>query len=205
MPDRPSTVFLVDDDPAVRESLSLLLESEGYRVEVHPDAAGFLAACGPGLYGCVVTDLSMPGMDGIALQAEMARRGLQLPIVFLTGHGSIPTSVKAIKAGAVDFLTKPVSGSRLLQGVAAALALCERRQGEAERNSNAVSAIAELTDREREVMALVVKGLANKEIARSLGISHRTVEIHKAHVMRKTGAQNLIDLVQIHEAATGSH
>lgn len=197
MSDRAPSVFLVDDDPAVRDALSLLLEAEGYTVETHASAALFLAACKPESFGCVVMDLRMPGMDGIQLQEEMARRGYLLPIIFLSGHGDIPTSVRAIKAGAVDFLTKPVVGTELLQRIAAALNVAKRRQAEASQSARAASLLAGLTEREREVMQLVVAGLPNKKIAMKLGISHRTVEIHKAHVMRKTGAANALELARM--------
>lgn len=197
MDERDLSVFLVDDDPAVRDALSLLVESEGYRVETYASADAFLAACEPGRRGCVVIDLRMPGMDGIQLQEEMARRGFLLPIIFLTAYGDVPTSVKAIKAGAVDFLTKPVSGTHLLRCIAAALAEAEKRHAEASLNSSAVSRLSSLTEREWAVMKLAVAGLSNKEIAKRLDISHRTVEIHKAHVMRKTGATTLTELTRI--------
>lgn len=204
MTDDNRTVHMVDDDAAVRDALGLLIESEGYAVKAYPGAEDFLAACGPETQGCAIIDLRMPGMDGIALQEEMARRGMALPIVFLTGYGDIPSSVKAIKAGAVDFLTKPVVGTQLLASVATAMAAAEQRQAQVHRNSNATSRLAELTERERTVMQLAVEGLSNKQIAARLGISYRTVEIHRAHVMQKTGAASLIALARIaREAGVG--
>lgn len=194
------TVFLVDDDAAVRDSLSLLIEQEGFAVETFAGAEDFLAACRPERRGCAIVDLRMPGMDGLRLQEELARRGVALPLVFLTGHGDIPTSVRAIKAGAVDFLTKPVSGAALMASLHAALAEGERLRAQAESSSTAASRLASLTEREREVMALAVEGLPNKEIARRLDISHRTVEIHKARIMHKTGAATLLELARIAEA-----
>jgi len=198
------TVYLVDDDLAVRDSLGLLIEQEGYAVECYASAEAFLdaeLADGP---GCLVLDLRMPGMDGIRLQDELRRRSLDLPIVFLSGHGDIPTSVRAIKAGAVDFLTKPVTGDALLHCVETAVAESRRRRIAAAANHNAASRLATLTEREREVMALAVTGLANKEIARMLGISHRTVEIHKARLMQKTGAETVLDLVRLADASNGA-
>lgn len=195
------TVFVVDDDHAVRDSLSLLLDQEGFAVATFDGAAAFLAACRPDWHGCAILDLRMPNMDGMRLQEELARRGITLPIIFLTGHGDIPTSVRAIKAGAVDFLTKPVTGAALLASVQAALAQAQALQVEAEANHTAASRLASLTEREREVMALAVEGLPNKEIARRLDISHRTVEIHKARIMHKTGAATVLDLARIAEAA----
>lgn len=195
-----ATVFLVDDDPAVRDSLGLLLEQEGHPVQSFASAEDFLAAALPPGFGCVIVDLRMPGMDGMRLQEEIAARGLRLPIIFLSGHGDIPTSVRAIKAGAVDFLTKPVTGDALLRSVATALDEGKRLNAANQANHSAASRLATLTEREREVMMLAAVGLPNKEIARRLGISHRTVEIHKARLMHKTGASTLIDLARLAEA-----
>lgn len=197
MNERDATVFLVDDDAAVRDSLSLLIESVGLVAKAYASAEAFLADLGPEAHGCVVLDLHMPGMGGIRLQEEMARRGIRLPIIFLTGYGDIPTSVKAIKTGAVDFLTKPVAGEVLASAIASALALDEQQRADGDRNSSAAARLASLTEREQEVMTMAIEGLCNKEIAKRLGISHRTVEIHKAHVMKKTGAANLIELTRI--------
>lgn len=195
-----ATVFVVDDDPAVRDSLTLLLEVEDIVVESFASAEAFLAVCRPAPRCCAIVDIRMPGMDGLQLQDELTRRKLLLPIIFLTGHGDIPLSVRAIKAGAVDFLTKPVTGAALLESVQAALLESERLSTQAEENQTAAERVANLTEREREVMALAVDGMPNKEIARCLGISHRTVEIHKARIMRKTGAETLLDLARIAEA-----
>lgn len=197
------TVYLVDDDPAVRDALGLLIEHEGYAVACFASAEAFLDAALADGPGCIVLDLRMPGMDGMRLQEELARRSLHVPIVFLSGHGDIPTSVRAIKAGAVDFLTKPVTGDALLRSIEGAVAESRRRRVAAAANHNAASRLATLTEREREVMALAVTGLANKEIARTLGISHRTVEIHKARLMQKTGADTLLDLARLADAGSG--
>ena len=197
MSDRELTVFLVDDNPAVLDSLSLLIASEGHPVQCHASAEAFLAACGPESWGCAVIDVRMPDMGGLSLQEEMARRGIRLPIIFLTGHGDIPTSVRAMKAGAFDFLTKPVAGSDLLRSIDVALAEAKRRCAEEDRNCTATSRVASLTARERDVLGLAAKGLANKEIGQRLGISFRTVEIHRARVMHKLGAASLIDLANI--------
>lgn len=196
-----ATVFVVDDDPAVRDSLTLLLEQEDVVVESFASAEDFLAACRPTPHSCAIVDIRMPGMNGLQLQAEFSRRGTPLPLIFLTGHGDIPMSVRAIKAGAVDFLTKPIMGSALLCSVKAALQESEQMCLQAEANQTATARIAGLTEREREVMALAVEGLPNKEIARRLGISHRTVEIHKARIMHKTGADTLLDLARIADAS----
>ena len=194
------TVFVVDDDPAVRDSLTLLLEQEDLTVETFDSAEAFLAMCPPVPGCCAIFDINMPGMNGLQLQEELTKRGIALPVIFLTGHGDIPLSVRAIKAGAVDFLTKPATGAALLESVKAALLEGERLSRQVEANQTAATRVASLTDREREVMVLAVEGLPNKEIARRLGISHRTVEIHKARIMHKTGVDSLLDLVRIAEA-----
>ncbi|ANJ66935.1 DNA-binding response regulator [Halothiobacillus diazotrophicus] len=197
------TVFVVDDDPAIRDSLSLLLEQEDMTVVSYESAAEFLKnidALVPRC--CAIIDIRMPDIDGLQLQAEIINRGILLPVIFLTGHGDIPMSVRAIKSGAVDFLTKPVSGHTLLESVHVALLESERLFSQAEANHSARSVLESLTDREREVMSLAIEGRSNKEIARQLGISHRTVEIHRARVMHKTGADSLVELVRIAELGT---
>jgi RNA polymerase sigma factor (sigma-70 family) len=196
-----ATVYVVDDDPAVRDSLALLLEEDDITVETFATAEEFLAHCVTAPHRCAIVDMRMPGMDGMQLQMELARRDIALPLIFLTGHGTIPMSVRAIKAGAVDFLVKPVTGNALLASVRAALDESERLVEQSEVSQTAAKRVARLTDRERDVMLLAVEGLPNKEIARRLGISHRTVEIHKARIMRKTGADTVLDLARIVEAS----
>jgi FixJ family two-component response regulator len=198
-------VFIVDDDPAVRDSLTLMIELEDVVVQAFANAEAFLAVCRPEQCGCVIIDIRMPGMDGIQLQQELSRRNILLPVIFLTGHGDIPMSVRAIKAGAVDFLTKPVTREKLLTSVCSAIRECERLCTENTNHQDALTRLSDLTDRERDVMALAIQGYPNKEIARRLEISHRTVEIHKSKIMHKTGAINLLDLARIaHEGSIGS-
>ncbi|MEQ1601138.1 MAG: response regulator transcription factor [Methylophilaceae bacterium] len=192
-----NTVFIVDDDPAVRDSLTLMIEQENIAAEAFESAEAFLAVCRPECLGCAVIDVRMPGMDGIELQMKMSERGILLPVIFLTGHGDIPMSVRAIKAGAVDFLTKPVTRENLLKCVRSAIQSDENRLAQVVMTQQSQSLLLDLTEREREVMALAVVGHPNKEIARRLGISHRTVEIHKSKIMSKTGAVNLLDLARI--------
>lgn len=188
------TVFIVDDDPAVRDSLSLLCESAGWQVECFASGEDFLAGYRPERPGCLLLDVRMPRMSGPQLHEELGRRGRYLPIIYLTAHGDIPMTVRAIKAGAIDFLTKPVDGALLLEHVQAAMAndqeLREREAAVAGRRAR----LAELTEREREVMTLAVAGQCNKLIAKRLGISHRTVETHRSRILQKTGTNSIFEL-----------
>jgi FixJ family two-component response regulator len=192
-----TTVFIIDDDQAIRDSLSLMIEQEAIGVQAFESAEAFLNAYQPEYRGCAIIDIRMHGMDGIELQEVLLKRNVLLPVIFLTGHGDIPMSVKAMKAGAVDFLTKPVSREKLMIAVRSAIQKSERVLLEYAHHKEALSRIHELTDRERDVMLLAVQGHPNKYIARQLGISHRTVEIHKSKIMFKTGAINLLDLARI--------
>lgn len=190
-------VYLVDDDEMVRDSVSLLLEGAGYDVRAFDAGDAFLRAPIERAGACVLLDVAMPGMSGIEVQEELARRHLTLPVLFLTGHGDVPTAVRAVKSGAVDFLQKPVGGAVLLARVADA----QKRDAERSRVAAEVAVILarldNLTPRERDVMALAVTGQHNKEIARELGISHRTVEIHRARLMHKMGATTLVELAEM--------
>ncbi|HUX83330.1 MAG TPA: response regulator [Halothiobacillus sp.] len=194
------TVYVVDDDPAIRDSLTLLLAQEDISVVAFASANTFLDAIDQTKPRCcAIIDIRMPDLDGLQLQAEITQRGILLPVIFLTGHGDIPMSVRAIKSGAMDFLSKPVTGHALLESVHIALLESEQLLSRVEANHSARSSMESLTNRERDVMALAIEGLSNKEIARRLGISHRTVEIHRARVMHKIGAETLLDLVRIAE------
>jgi len=191
-------VFVVDDDQDVRVSIAELLRSAGLQAETFVTAQEFLSrepGEGP---RCLVLDLQLPGMGGLDVQRELARSGDPMPIIFLTGHGDIPTTVKAMKSGALEFLTKPFDGDRLLDMIQQAL---ERDRG-ARQQQHELSTLkdryATLTPREREVMASVVDGKANKVIAIDLGLSERTVEIHRANVMEKMGARSVAHLVKMH-------
>jgi FixJ family two-component response regulator len=194
-------VFLVDDDGAVRDSLGRLLEAAGLPVERYASAEEFLAGHQPGRAGCLVLDVAMPGMSGLELADVLATRGIRLPIIYLTAHGDIPTSVRAMKAGAEDFFEKPVKGDALIERIHDALARDARRRDEDAISSAARERLSRLTPREHEVMMLTIHGHQNKEIARRLGISHRTVELHRSRVMRKTGAATLLELASM--AAAG--
>jgi len=190
-------VIIVDDDYAVRDSLSMLLEAAGYNSETFPSADSFLKACTPDMQGCLLLDVNMPGMDGLTLQEELVRRGILLPIVFLSGQGTIPATVRAMKAGALDFLTKPIDNSVLLGRVQEAFERCATLQNDAKVAQSIQNRLKTLTEREREVLSLAITGLSSKEIANQLSISSRTVEIHRANTMKKTGVSNLLELAHI--------
>jgi FixJ family two-component response regulator len=190
-------VFVVDDDASVRGGICLLCETAGLQVECHDSAESFLAAYGDDRAGCLLLDVSMGGMSGPELHAELVRRGSLLPVIFLTAHGDIPMTVRAMKAGAVDFLTKPAEGPELLDRVQAAIAVEVTRLAKHEGLSLKCQRLATLTPRERDILLLAAAGEANKVIGRRLGISHRTVEIHRSNILRKTGAANLLELAQL--------
>lgn len=191
------TIFIVDDDAAVRTALSMLLKSAGYAIEAFASAEDFLATCKSECHGCIILDVNMPGIDGPALQQELQRRGVQLPLIFLTGYGDIATTVRTIKAGAVDFLTKPVDSSILLSRVQEALKQDTHLREQADNYQFIASRLATLTKREREIMAMVVNGHTSKEIAQHFAISFRTVEAYRARIMLKTGARSLPELTRM--------
>jgi RNA polymerase sigma factor (sigma-70 family) len=198
--DVTSTVYIVDDDAAVREGLEQLFAAAGLDVHSFASADAFLAECQhKGCAGCVVLDVAMPGMSGTDLQAALAERAIRVPIIFLTGQGDVPTSVQAMKAGAMEFFEKPISGPILVAAVRNALARSDREHEDHAARIAARSCYAKLTGREREVMALAVAGLSNKAIAKHLALSHRTVEIHRARAMRKMRAASLLELAHAAE------
>jgi FixJ family two-component response regulator len=199
--DPPATVFVVDDDADVRRGLERLLRSAGWQVRTFASAQDFLdgySCCGS---GCVVLDVRMPGIDGTQLHALLARRGLSVPVVFLTACGDVPTGVRAMKEGAVDFLLKPVDESALLGAIRAGL---ERHgvQQERQRERNRVmERLLRLSVRERQVLDRVVRGRLNKQIAADLAISEKTVKVHRAHGMEKMGVRSVAELVVLYETA----
>ncbi len=197
MSDGRPTVFIVDDDLAVRESMGMLMASAGLASCGFPSARDFLAEYEPGVPGCLVLDLRMPGMSGTELQEELDRRGAMLPIIFLTAYADVPTAVGAVRGGAVDFLEKPVDGERLLKRVRDALGIDARSRSRRAEAEGARELLARLTPRESEVLKWVVAGHTNKAIAKVLGISRRTVETHRARIMHKTDAASLPELVRI--------
>jgi two-component system response regulator FixJ len=196
-----SVVHVVDDDEAVRDSLSELLESAGYSVLTYASASAFLQGV-PGLRtGCVLTDVRMPELDGLALQRRLAELDVRLPVIVMTGHGDVPIAVEALKAGATDFLEKPFDDTQLLTSIANALAISQRVNQEATAVAEILARLASLTPREREVLGRLVAGQANKTIAYDLGSSPRTVEVHRSRVMEKMAARSLPELVRMTIAA----
>jgi FixJ family two-component response regulator len=195
-----TTVFLVDDDVSVRRALARLIKSAGYQVRSFASAREFLdGGCSNEGPGCLVLDVRMPGLSGMDLQRELQRTRLILPIVFITGHGNIPMTVHAMKAGAVDFLQKPVRDKDMLHAIEQALARAVRERAELKEAKDIQSRVEKLTTREREVMNLVVRGLLNKQIAFELGTAEKTIKVHRARVMEKMKVDSLADLVRLAE------
>ena len=196
-----ATVFIVDDDRSVRTSLSRLMRSAALHAETFASAKEFLEREHPDGPGCMVLDLSMPGSTGLELQQDMAAADIDLPIVFLTGHGNVPASVKALKSGAVDFLEKPVDDDRLLLAIKDAVEQSVRTRRDHARLSEIRGRVARLTHRELQVFRLVVQGKRNKQVAAELGISEKTVKVHRARVMQKMEADSLAELVLLAKPA----
>jgi FixJ family two-component response regulator len=195
------TVYIVDDDPSVRDSLSLMLGLAGYRVALYANAEAFLEAWRDSWSGCVLADLRLPGASGIELQARLRERASTLPVVIITAHGDVPTARKAFQAQAVDFLEKPFDHAQLLDAINTAFALEERRARRSDARRKEIEKLAVLTAREREVLDHAARGLHAKEIGRALGISPRTVEVHKSRIMSKLGVRNVAELVRFSVSA----
>lgn len=193
-------VHIVDDDESLRVTLDSLFRSVGLATRTHASVNAFMEAKRPDAAGCIVLDVRLPGQSGLDFQAQFEALGIRLPAVMMTGHGDIPMSVRAMKAGAVDFLAKPFRDQDMLDAVTAAIRRDEARRAEDERSAGLVARLATLSPREREVMAMVAAGLLNKQIAGRLGLSEITVKIHRGSAMRKMGARSLPDLVRMAEA-----
>jgi FixJ family two-component response regulator len=199
MADPEPIVFVVDDDAAARSAIRSMLQSVGLRVEMFGSAAEFLEHAETDAPCCLVLDVRLPGMSGLEFQRDLAKRNIPIPIIFITGHGDIPMSVEAMKAGAQEFLTKPFRGQVLLDAIHRALEHGRTVRQEHARLAELRRRVETLTPREREVMQHVIAGLLNKQIAAELGASERTIKIHRANVMRKMGADSLPDLVRMAE------
>lgn len=196
-------VFIIDDDDAVRRFLGGLIESVALRVKAYASAQDFLVAYEPDRPGCLVLDVRMPGMSGLELQRELRERSIDLPVIILTGHGNVQVAVQAMKAGAVEFVEKPFNNELLLDRIEKAVAESVRARGERIKRDEIGQRLQFLTPRERQVLNLVVAGETNKGVARRLAISERTVEIHRANVMRKMRAKSLADLVMMAAVSQG--
>ena len=194
---RPPTVMVVDDDTGVRNAMRLLLKSVGLESALYASAQEFLAAYQPAQPGCLVLDIRMPGMSGLELQEQLNLRGAVIPVIFMTGHGDIPMAVEAMQHGAFDFLQKPFRDQDLLDRVQRALARDTENRARLRHTDRIRERLASLSPREHEVLELVTQGKANKMVASDLGVSQRTVEIHRAHVMQKMEATSLAELVRM--------
>jgi len=203
------TVYIVDDDQAVCETIRLLLEMEGFRTHCFQSGASFLDACSSTMQGCILLDLCMPDYSGLDIQKALARRGVTIPVIILTGHGTISCSSESFRLGAFDFLEKPFASDTLLQRVAEALTEDEHRRLKDLRKLAISERYARLSEREREVLRFVVNGYSSKEMAKAMGISHRTVEVYRAHIMRKMASETLVELLRtvtpLFEEAGGTH
>jgi len=199
--DSTPTVFIVDDDAAIRFAMQALMDSVNLNHEIFASADEFLEKIAGQRPGCLVLDIRMPGLGGLELQEELIRRGNTLPIIFITGHGDVPMAVEAMQKGAVDFIQKPFRDQELLDRIREALATDEERREAQQHHAEVAHRLERLTNREREVFDLVVTGKPNKVIAYELGVSQRTVEIHRARVMEKMQARSLADLVKMHMSA----
>ena len=189
-------IHVVDDDEALRDSMTWMLEGNNYKVATYDSADAFLRVISPVMVGCVVLDVRMPGMSGLELFEELGRRGCTLPVVFITGHGDVPMAVSALKKGAVDFIEKPFSEADMLRLIEQCLTLERGNRDKRLQEADTVRRLEHLTQREREVLELIIIGKLNKQIADVLGISIKTVEVHRARVMEKMGVNSLAELVQ---------
>jgi len=199
MTEETPLVYVVDDDPSIRKALERLLRSAGYEAMTFASALEFMEFDHPDVPGCLVLDIKMPEVSGLELQDRMAEKGIFIPIIFITGHGTVPDSVRAMKAGAMDFLQKPFKDDELLDMVSQGIQRHRRMQQKKRQMHTLRARLDTLTPREREVFRLVVSGMLNKQVAYDLGITEKTIKVHRAQVMQKMGAQSLADLVRFAE------
>lgn len=191
------TVFLVDDDEAIRHSASFMLRHAGFLVKTYNDGLSFLDHVSESQEGCILLDVRMPGMDGLAVQNALNQRGINMPVIILTGHGDVPVAVEAMKGGAIEFLEKPYEKQALVGAIENAFSLLENQTADDKRGAEAKAKLTSLTPRETEVLECLVAGLTNKGIAQALSISPRTVEIHRAHMMEKLDAESLSSALRL--------
>jgi FixJ family two-component response regulator len=197
MSDYEPTVFVVDDDEAVRRSLSMLVETVGLKVRTFSNGQEFLDSCGPNQAGCVVLDVRMPGMSGLEVQSKLKAGGVSIPVIIVTGHGDVPMAVEALKAGAMDFVEKPFRDQTLLDNIQEAIELDARNRSSHAQQTEIEARKALLTRREQQVMELLVAGKNNKTIAHELQISQKTVDFHRANVLEKMGVESVVKLVRL--------
>ena len=205
MSEHAAVVFVIDDDPSMLRSLASLLRSVGLEARVFSSAPEFMRAQRPDAPGCLVLDVRLPGMSGLAFQQELAKAGIALPVIFITGHGDVPMTVRAMKAGAVEFLTKPFDDQLLLDAINGAIERDRERRRTVAQLAELQARFRTLTEREREVLKLVIAGRLNKQIADDLSLSVVTVKVHRAHVMRKMLAKSVVDLVRMADQLGVSH
>jgi FixJ family two-component response regulator len=191
------TVFIVEDDASVRDALSLILSLRGYRTACFVNADDFLAACESDSVGCVLADIKMPGMSGLELQALLPKKGIELPVIIITGHGDVSAARAAFRLNAVDFLEKPFDDEQLIAGIEEAFSRERRRLGMRLHDAQRDKLVRELSTREREVFELVVSGLANRHVAERLKLSPRTIESHKTRIMNKLGVRSLAEMIRL--------
>jgi two-component system response regulator FixJ len=191
------TIWVVDDDDAMRTSLQWLIESAGFRVESFTSANHFLQTHYPGRLGCLLLDVRMPGMTGIELLEHLRQKNMEIPTIMITGHGDVPMAVRAMQYGATDFIEKPFNDEMLLESIQRALDNAQKQRDRSAGRANIAARLANLTPREHEVMEMVTEGRSNKEIANNLGVSAKTIEAHRAHVMEKMQAGSLAELVRM--------
>lgn len=202
-PAQDAVVYVIDDDEKIRDALKFLLKSVGHESQMFSSGRDFLENFKPGAAGCIISDIRMPGMSGLELQQELILRGVEMPIIFISGHGDIPMAVEAIKAGAQEFLTKPFRDQTLLDAINNAINLDSQQRGRQKNRDDFEKCKRTLTRREAQVFDLVIAGKTNKAIAETLHLSHRTIEVHRSHMMEKMQASSLAELLTMAQSAQG--